>query len=407
MPVQKGGVRRSVLLCAVGLSAAAALTACRSGSGDGASSGTPATPSPSAVVTVDVTPADGARAVRLDAPVTVRSNGPPLDTVSVSGPAGHPLAGSFTADRTSWVSSAPLAPAARYQVAARTAPGPGGTRAAASRTSAFTTLTPATSLKVSWEPVDGQVVGIGAPVTMQFTAPVPDRTAVQRRLLVRTRPAVDGAWHWFSDQEVRWRPPSYWQPGTKVHVEAKLAGYDGGNGLWGVKDRAMDFRVGDRRISHVDGQRHMMTVTRNGKVVRVIPVSLGRDQYPTMEGPHNVIETSPLVIMDSATVGIPQGSARYYREKVLWNVKFTSGGEYVHAAPWSVGSQGRVNVSHGCVNASPADAGWFFGFSRVGDIVQVTGTGRPPDTSQAGNDWSIGWNTWRSGDALAGPSRAR
>lgn len=111
--------------------------------------------------------------------------------------------------------------------------------------------------------------------------------------------------------------------------------------------------------------------------------------------------------MDSVTVDIPQGSPDYYYEKVYWNVKLTSGGEYVHAAPWSVGSQGRVNVSHGCVNASPADAQWFFGFSRVGDVVQVTGTGRPPDTSQAGNDWSINWDTWRSGDALAGASRPR
>ena len=71
-------------------------------------------------------------------------------------------------------------------------------------------------------------------------------------------------------------------------------------------------------------------------------------------------------------------------------------GEYVHSAPWSVGSQGVMNVSHGCINMSPANATAFFNFSRVGDVVEVVGGPRPPavgdhgvmDWSQAGVPWT-------------------
>nr|MDT0667452.1 L,D-transpeptidase [Micromonospora sp. DSM 115978] len=98
--------------------------------------------------------------------------------------------------------------------------------------------------------------------------------------------------------------------------------------------------------------------------------------------------------------GIPEGHPEYYYEEVEWNVHFTSGGLYVHSAPWSVPSQGSANVSHGCVNASPENAEWFFNFSRYGDIIDVRNTGRPPDESQLGNDWAFSWEDWVAGSAL-------
>jgi hypothetical protein len=68
----------------------------------------------------------------------------------------------------------------------------------------------------------------------------------------------------------------------------------------------------------------------------------------------------------------------------------------VHAAPWSVGSQGVTNVSHGCINMSPASAKTFFDFSRVGDVIQVIGGPRPPANGDHGvMDWSsIPWSQW-------------
>ena len=83
------------------------------------------------------------------------------------------------------------------------------------------------------------------------------------------------------------------------------------------------------------------------------------------------------------------------------NVLFTSGGAFVHSAPWSVGSQGFSNVSHGCVNASPENAAWFFDFSRKGDLIDVVNYVRAPELDQDGTTWSWPWPKWVAGDALA------
>jgi len=74
----------------------------------------------------------------------------------------------------------------------------------------------------------------------------------------------------------------------------------------------------------------------------------------------------------------------------------------VHSAPWSVSEQGRQNVSHGCVNASPADAEWFYGLSKRGDIVVVTGTPRPLASGNGWTDWNMDWQQWVEGSATNG-----
>lgn len=393
-------------LAVIGLVAAGA--GCSSSTGGPSGSSAPAaakTTSAPQPPKVTITPTDAMTGVTVTTAVVVRSD-VPLASVEVtrgasaseSTPAGS-LAGAFSANRLTWTSTGGLFAGSRYQVVATSAAA-AGFRGTTTARSTFTTGVPSLPFKVSWDPVDSQTVGIGAPVTLTFNAPVRDRAAVQRRLAVTSTPAVVGAWNWASDTVVRYRPRQYWPAGERVHVEANLAGYDNGGGRLGVKDRQMTFTIGARHISYVDAATFRMKVYSNGRLVKEFPVSLGRERYPTMDGPHNVIAVAPVVTMDSATVGIPKGNPDYYYEKVNWDVQITSGGEYVHAAPWSVGSQGRANVSHGCVNASDADAEWFYRFSRVGDIVQVANTGRPPDTSQLGNEWSVPWSTWKAGSAL-------
>ncbi|WP_322752246.1 L,D-transpeptidase [Frankia sp. Cas3] len=354
---------------------------------------------------VTITPVDGAGGVPVTSTVVVHSNAPLQSVTAIRAAsksqdtAAGVLRGQLSADAMTWTSTDGLFADTRYQVTVQTsaAPGISGTTAAGA---IFTTVNPANSLKVSWGPADGQTVGIGMPITLTFSAPVADRAAVQRRLMVTANPPVNGAWNWASNTVVRWRPQQYWKAGTRVHVEANLAGFDAGGNRFGVKDRAMDFIIGPAQVSYVDAATHTMKVYRDGVLQRSLPVSLGRPTLPTMNGPHNVIGTAATVIMDSATVGIPKGNPDYYYETVQWNVQFTSGGEYVHSAPWSVASQGEDNVSHGCINASPADAEWFYRFSRLGDIVDVRNSGRPPDTSQLGNEWSISWERWSAGSAL-------
>jgi len=75
-------------------------------------------------------------------------------------------------------------------------------------------------------------------------------------------------------------------------------------------------------------------------------------------------------------------------------VRISNSGEFVHAAPWSVGDQGHTNVSHGCVNVSTADAVWFYNFSQVGDVVNVVGTSEALEPTNGYGDWQIPWASW-------------
>ena len=72
----------------------------------------------------------------------------------------------------------------------------------------------------------------------------------------------------------------------------------------------------------------------------------------------------------------------------------------MHAAPWSVWAQGRRNVSHGCVNASTANARWFYYYSQIGDVVKVVHSGGPALQFWQGGQWSVPWSEWLKGSAL-------
>ena len=177
-------------------------------------------------------------------------------------------------------------------------------------------------------------------------------------------------------------------------MAAHIDGYNAGNGMWGAKDVTVNYTIGDAHVSTVDANSHTMTVTDNGAVVKTIAVSTGRDKYPTKSGVHVVSDKAPKVIMDSATVGIPRNSPDGYYETVFWDVRISNSGEFVHAAPWSVSDQGHVNVSHGCVNVSTADAEWFYNYSQVGDVVTVVGTSESLEPTNGYGDWQVPWATW-------------
>jgi lipoprotein-anchoring transpeptidase ErfK/SrfK len=250
-----------------------------------------------------------------------------------------------------------------------------------------------------------ETVGVGEPVSIHFESAVPQdkQAAVERHLIVTTTPRVKGAWHWFDDEDLHWRPASYWKPGTKVTTTMDTSKLYLGNGMWGQPGtHVTHFTVGDALISKVSVPHHVMRVYDNGRLVRTMPVSAGSPQYPTMGGTHVTLSKSPSVIMDSATVGIPKGSPGYYYETVYWDVRISDSGAYVHAAPWSVADQGNTNVSHGCINVSPANAVWFYHFSHdAGDIVTIDNPVRGPSPTDPGTeDWNMSWHQWLAGDAL-------
>jgi lipoprotein-anchoring transpeptidase ErfK/SrfK len=350
-----------------------------------------------APVRLTVTPRNRATRVALDAHAKVVAEAGRLRAVRVTGAGGRRLAGTLATDGHTWVSSGPLAPATRYQVVADVVDDAGTpTR----RQSTFTTLTPRAELRAAIMPLDGETVGVGLPIGVWFNRPVADRAAVERRLQVTSSSKVTGAWHWFAANEVHFRPKDYWPAGASVTLRARLAGTDAGDGVWGVADRTIRFRIGERRVSVVDVRTHRMTVTSGGRTLRVLPVSTGRERYPTTNGVHFVIGKAQDELMDSSTVGIPRSSPGGYYEHVFWSVRISNSGEFVHAAPWSTGSQGRSNVSHGCVNLSTANAAWYFRLTRRGDVVEVRGSPKRPGSSFGVADWNMSWRSWLAGSAL-------
>ena len=117
-----------------------------------------------------------------------------------------------------------------------------------------------------------------------------------------------------------------------------IYGKDLGDGVYGQQDLAFGFTIGRAMVAEIDDNTKTMTVKQDGQVIKTIPVSLGSDKYPTYNGVHVVAEKYEKKIMDSSTWGLTGTGA--YRTEVEWATRISSSGEFVHAAPWSVDSQG-------------------------------------------------------------------
>jgi lipoprotein-anchoring transpeptidase ErfK/SrfK len=343
---------------------------------------------------VTVSPPSGTAGVAPNAVVAVSTSSGLLTSVRVTDVAGTPLRGALAASHLTWRSSGPLKPGTSYRVLAGVARADGVT---AQRASTFATLVPTALVTASIWP-SGLTVGVGQPIVLNFNHYVNTaaaRQAVLSHLSVFMSRPVPGGWYWFSPDELHFRPASFWPTGERVTVTGNLDGWNAANGRWGSGQISGSFSVGNARVSVANLQTDEMTVTENGVRVATYPISGGRQQYPTMDGVHIVLDREHVVHMDSATVGIPVNSPNGYDELVYDDVHISDSGEYVHAAPWSVGSQGVTNVSHGCINVSPANALTFFDFSRVGDVVEVIGSPRPAVQGDHGvMDWSTPWSQW-------------
>jgi lipoprotein-anchoring transpeptidase ErfK/SrfK len=346
-------------------------------------------------VQVTIAPADKAVDISPIEPVKVTATDGTLTAVALTNTSGTAVQGQLNPDGKTWTSTEPLGYGKTYTVTA-TGTGPDGRTATASST--FSTVTPRNQVFASMNPLQGEVVGIGQPVAIYFDRQIGDKKLVEQSITVQSTPAVDGAFYWFSDAEVHWRPQEYWAPGTKVVTNIKIYGKDLGNGTYGQEDRHIEFTIGDAVIARADGGSHTMSVEVNGVVVRTMPASLGKPAAPSHDGVHVVTEKYPTKIMDSSTYGVPADSADGYRATVNWAVRVSNSGEFVHSAPWSVRDQGRRNVSHGCINLSPQNAKWFFDLVKKGDIVVIINSGGPTLQPYDGfGDWQIPWSQWITG----------
>lgn len=374
-----------------------------SGNGGGGKPAPPAVPA----ARLALQPANGSTNVSPTAPVTIRAAAGRLTTVTVSNPAGKKVTGSWSTDRTRWTSAEPLGYAKTYTVTATAV----NTEGKPTRlTSRFTTVTPVTFTMPFLFPSGVKTVGIGQPITVHFDEAIADKAAAERALTVTTSPHAVGGWYWFDNQNAHWRPKSYWKPGTHVTVSANLYGVNVGGGIYGQQDVSTSFTIGPARILTIENSTHMGVARVNGKVVRHVPVSMGRGGsirvngktifFSTASGPHVMQEKYAIKHMDSSTYGLPVNSPLGYSEDIPLAIRLTADGEFLHAASWSVAQQGVRNVSHGCVNISPANARWFYDNWGYGDIVDIKGTGVPLSRTNRFGDWMITWSEWAAGSAL-------
>jgi lipoprotein-anchoring transpeptidase ErfK/SrfK len=354
---------------------------------------TPALPPPVAVVSTD--PPDRAADVSPLKPITVTVTKGRLTQVALTNPQGGAVVGQIDPDGKSWKTTQPLGYGRVYTLNANAV---GDDNRAVSSTTTFTTIQPRTLTFPSINPLNGETVGVGQPVSVYFDEPIADRQAAENTISVTTSPPVDGAFYWFSKHEVHWRPQQFWDPGTQVTVEIHDYGKDLGNGVYGQEDRISRFTIGDEFVAHADGATHQMVVDLNGQTVRTMPISMGRPSSPSTNGIHVVTDRNATKVMDSTTFGLALDAGGYIA-KVQWATRISNSGEFVHAAPWSVAQQGNSNVSHGCINLSPENAKWFFDHVKKGDVVINTNTGGPDLKPWDGfGDWQVPWAQWVSGN---------
>lgn len=395
--------RRSYRLGLIAIAAASAVALALS-----ACSSTPAPPSPEVIADkgdpfsdllvprLQSSVTDGAVGVPVDSPVTVSAGDGVLGAVTMVNEEGNPVAGQLSPDGLTWATAEPLGYNKQYTLTAE-ALGLGG---AARNRMTFQTQSPENLTMPYVMPNDGEIVGIGQPIAIRFDENIPNRLAAQKAITVRTNPPVEGAFYWLNNREVRWRPAKYWRPGTTVDVAVNTYGVDLGDGLFGQDDITTRFTIGDEVIATADDSSKTLTVRRNGEVIKTMPISMGKDSTPTDNGAYIIGDRYPHLIMDSSTYGVPVNSPNGYRLEVDWATQMSYSGIYVHSAPWSVGSQGSTNVSHGCVNVSPSNAIWFFDNTKRGDIVEVINTVGPTLSGTDGlGDWNVPWEQWRAGNA--------
>lgn len=343
------------------------------------------------------TVADGAVGHSPSEPVAVQVEDGKLTSVTLLDAAGAPVPGTLAPDGRSWVNSAPLVYSGNYRLQAE-AFGLGGSGTVVSQ---FATSSPGNLTRAYILPSEGDVVGIGQPVAVQFDEDIPNRKAAQDAITVTTNPPVDGAFYWVNNREVRWRPEHYWAPGTTITVAVDVFGRDLGNGLFGQENGRSEFRIGDAIVATADDATKQVTFERNGQVVMTMPTSMGKDSTPTDNGVYIIGDRFSHMVMDSSTYGVPVNSPAGYRTEVDWATRMSYSGIFFHSAPWSVGQQGYSNTSHGCLNLSPSNAKWVFDNTKRGDIVIVKNTvGGTLSGVDGLGDWNIPWETWKAGNAV-------
>ena len=365
---------------------------------NGAQGGGPAeSPAPPPSIVKVSSPEAGASGVKALDLVKFTSEDMANTKVTVKDADGKEVDGETDTDKGTWTPAKGMSWGGKYTVTVSAPEQEGKTT---TTESTFTVMKkPSKLVKVSSFLGDNTTVGVAMPLIMRFGRSVPEkyRAEVERRMKVTSSPSQEGTWHWYSATEVHYRPKTFWKAGTKVSYKADLQGVTMGDGWYGRSNLSVDIKIGRSLVMTVDNKNKRMQVRENGKLIKTIPVSLGKKSTPSSSGTMVVIEKKRHTVFDTMDeLGPEEG----YRTKIEYAQRMTWGGEFIHAAPWSEGVQGRSNVSHGCVNVSMAMGSWLFSRTMMGDPVTVKGTERRLAQGNGWTDWSLSWDEYKKGSAL-------
>jgi lipoprotein-anchoring transpeptidase ErfK/SrfK len=350
------------------------------------SASTPAAAAAASALGLTITPGNGVRDADPSAGITVKVARGTLQNVTVH-TAGGNVPGGLSDDSRVWHSTWALDVSQSYTVTATASDGGSST---VTSTSKFRTLTPSQTFQTQIFEGYHQTYGVGMPVILTFSQPIADKAAVERSLQLRTSTPVAGAWYWDGNQTVDFRPRDYWPAGTTVRFTGHLNGVQGAPGVYGFHTLTQTFHIGASVVAIANTVTHRTHIYYNGRLRYNWPISSGKPGDATPDGSYLTIEKHNPVLMKGPG----------YRLSVPWSVRFTFSGDYYHDAFWSVGQQGFENVSHGCVNLSPARAKTYYKLAVPGDPITVVGSPRAGKWDNGWTEWFLSWRQYWRGSAL-------
>jgi lipoprotein-anchoring transpeptidase ErfK/SrfK len=347
-----------------------------------------------APVQVSITPTEGASQVNPAAPVSLKAVNGQIERASLTSDSGESIEGKLDADSTTWTAAGQLAfnTGYKFNYAVRDAAGRETTT-----TSSFTTVSTANEADAAIYPLDGMKVGVAQPLQITFSEPVLNKEAVEKAISITSTSGQPGAFRWFSDKMVRYRPEAFWAANSTITMDMKLFGVDLGRGQIGNFNKKVTIHIGDKKVAVADATAHTMTVSINDQPAGSWPVTMGDTRFPSARGYLVFMDKHRVEHMDASTIGLKPGDPAYYGQlDVNYATRLTPSGEYIHqATDTAMPYIGVTNLSHGCIGMSEAGAKWVFDNMSVGDVVQVINTaGDYANTDDGYGDWNIPWDQY-------------
>ncbi|WP_329116746.1 L,D-transpeptidase [Streptomyces sp. NBC_01353] len=411
--------RKSLAAAAAVLGGVLVLSACSDGDKGGAADSSASAQSQAQVdeaaaqktskAQISILPKNGTdnASINNDAKVTVTDG--TLTEVTMTTQEGTSVEGEMSADKLSWKPTGQLKRATVYKIAA-TAKDADGLEA--HENTSFTTVSQANSFIGSFTPEDGSTVGVGMPVSINFNKAITDKKAVQGGITVTSSSGQEVVGHWFNSQRLDFRPDDYWTEGSTVTLKLNLDGVEGAEGVYGVQQKTVTFKIGRNQVSTVDVATKTMTVKQDGKTIKTIPISAGSPENPTYNGEMVISEKFKETRMNGATVGFTDddGKGEYDIKDVPHAMRLSTSGTFIHGNYWGPDSIfGSANTSHGCVGLNDVKgagdpnqmAAWLYDHSIVGDVVIVKNSkDKTISPSNGLNGWNMSWSAWKAGSAV-------